>query len=384
MAGESSQTLDELAPWKKRRFRDYELYWTKATESLDSNHPLIEVKPNKSGSRWTVYDKATGKIAIFCHAAVWAWSSPPETGNFVPDGEVAPEGSREGNITSVLDYTAEISYALNTAEDPSFYTAARLLEDHVTSQANFNRYKKPRRQWQEGLSIPTRRRFVFTSRLVVYKNLYNTKDGQPLTTSYKLHPWIDSNVRQSSEWIPNPDRPSIVDFVDGKLNILKPVNYRYFDRGDIVWFSFALVYVVRQSNWQPEFKPLDFVRVGRLPASSQTRVEYSVEDEVGAAYRSFSDGSVTLFEDSDEGSFSDGGAKRQHDADGDETMSDGGLSDLSEKSSYSVSHRAVEAPRKRTKVESSDLVTDLRVNPKGDDVVKRKSGAGCATAWYWV
>lgn len=55
MSGDNSQIIDELAPWKRKRFRDYELSWAKAAESLFSDKPLIEARPNKTGSRWTVH-----------------------------------------------------------------------------------------------------------------------------------------------------------------------------------------------------------------------------------------------------------------------------------------------------------------------------------------
>ncbi|KAJ6501441.1 hypothetical protein C8R47DRAFT_970346 [Mycena vitilis] len=296
MSADLNQTTDDLAPWKRKRFRDYELSWTKAADSLSSEHPLIEARSNKSGSRWTIYDKNTDKIAIFHHAGVWSWAGPPMTGNFVPEGEIAPAGVFEGRITPTLSRRAEVSYAFNTQEDPSFYDAARAVEDHVSGLPDFNKYKKERRTWQDGNTEHSRRRFVFAARLVIRKTPYNAKEGAPYAAPYELHPWIDAALKAQkyTYWIPNPDMPTILDYTNGGLNVVKPENHLYFDNGDIVWFSFALTFEVNPTNWMPEFKPLDFIRVGRLLESSDSRAEYSVEAEVGAAYRSLTEGNVTL------------------------------------------------------------------------------------------
>ncbi|KAJ7495919.1 hypothetical protein B0H11DRAFT_2226914 [Mycena galericulata] len=350
---DATQVLFELAPWKRKRFRDYELSWIKAAESLTTSNPLVEARPNKSGSRWTIYDKATDKIAIFVHAGIWTWASPPQTGNFVPEGKVAPLGVFEGRINTELNRRCETSYAFNTQHDPSFYTAARSVEDYVTGLEGFNKHKKLRRPWQEGETEYRRRRFIFSSNLVIRKTPYNAKDGQPYVAPYDLHPWIREALmaQKSPYWIPNPDMPTILEYVDGKLNAVKPDTYRYFSNGDIVWFSFALTFEVGTNNWMPEYKPLDFIRVGRLPEPSDSQGEFSVEAEVGAAYQSLTTGNVTLLEDDDEAesSHENKARKRGRDSDGDETMSDSGLSD---KSAYSAALAALDGPQKRPKTEA--------------------------------
>ncbi|KAJ6510107.1 hypothetical protein C8R47DRAFT_1208151 [Mycena vitilis] len=372
----SSQVLDALAPWKRKRFREYELSWVKAAESLTSDNPLVEIKSNKLGSRWTVYDKSTDKIAIFFHAGVWAWASPPASGNFVPEGEVAPPGAFEGKITPYLGRRAETNYAINTQYDASFHVAARAMEDHVIRREGFNKYKKPRRTWQNGETEYSRRRFIFASRLVIRKSPYNTKDGaNPNAAPLTVHPWILNALKTQKypNWVPNPDRPSIHDYVDGKLERLEPETSRYFDSGDIVWFSFALTFEINGDNWAPEYKPLDFIRVGHLDESPDTRAEYTMEAEVGSAYKSLTPGSVTLLDDDDaseQGKVDHravAGQKRGRDSDGDDTMeSDGELSDIS---AYSAA-RAV-AERKRPRVDGP-ASPPVKAGVKAEDLAKRR------------
>ncbi|KAJ7154308.1 hypothetical protein C8R43DRAFT_1126390 [Mycena crocata] len=380
MSFDTNQVIEELAPWKRKRFRDYELSWVKAAESLGTSNPLIEVRPNKSGSRWTVYDKATDKLAIFTHAGLWLWASPPHTGNYVPPGEAAPPGVYENRIADRLNIRAETSYAFNTRQDPSFYAAARLVENHLIWQDGFNKLMKPRRNWQIGETEEGRQRFILSARLVIRKTPYNMKDVKnPYKAPYKLHPWVDAalNEQEWPYWIPNPDMPSIVDYVDGKLNMVKPENNRYFDANDIVWFSFALTFDFSGNFWMPEYKPLDFVRVGKLSVPPESRGEYSIEAEVGAAYRSLTEGIVALLEDEeDEDSTAEvyPGVKRPRDSDGDETMSEGGRSD---KSAYSAALVAFEEDaRKRQKMEQgSGAVVAVPPKPpsKVDDSQRRRS-----------
>ncbi|KAJ7815295.1 hypothetical protein B0H13DRAFT_1924265 [Mycena leptocephala] len=326
------QVVSELSPWQSKRFRDYELPWVKAAESLLGDRPLIEIRPNKDGSRWTVFNKATDKIAIFSHASVWCWASPPQTGNFVPEGEVAPDGVHSSRILPELSKKIETSYAFNTQDDPGFYMSARILEDHATSIKGFNKYKKRRRSWQQGETDYARRRFIFSARLVIRKNPHNAKDGPAPVPPYQLHPWIKDalDAQRFQIWMPNPEMPSILDYDEGKLQMLKPTTSQYFKNGDIVWFSFALSFDINANNWMPEYKPLDFVRVGSLPVSSESRMEYSAADFVGSAYQSLSTGSASVLDDLDRSlSYNEiKDLKRSRDSDGDDTMSDGGLSDI--------------------------------------------------------
>ncbi|KAJ7629946.1 hypothetical protein DFH06DRAFT_1005506, partial [Mycena polygramma] len=210
----------------------------------------------------------TNKIAIFYHVALWAWASPPNTGNFVPEGESAPEGVHPSRATSTLSRFAETSYAINTEEDDSFYINAKATNSihYVQKLPGWNKYKKIRRNWQECDSEFTRRRFIFSSRLVTYRTPMNSKEGEEQTLRYKLHPWIQQALSTQKTFIANPEMPAIVDYDNGRLKMLRPTDSRYFNSGDIVWFSFALTFEFTNTNWMPEYKPTDFVRVGNLPS----------------------------------------------------------------------------------------------------------------------
>ncbi|KAJ7490407.1 hypothetical protein B0H11DRAFT_1681587, partial [Mycena galericulata] len=214
-----------------------------------------------------VYNKSTDKIAVFHHAALWSWASPPETGNFVPEGESAPEGTFAPRMCVAYMFRFA-SYAINTEEDSSFYDGAkaRIIEKYVTNNPEFNKHKKRRRGWQDGTSDFARRRFIFAARLVVRRTPYNSRQGEDINLPYKLHPWLEAAIASQKHqvFMANPEMPTILEYENQRLKLLRPTHYRYFQNGDVVWFSFALSFDINNSNWMPEFKPLDFVRVGNV------------------------------------------------------------------------------------------------------------------------
>ncbi|KAJ7725025.1 hypothetical protein B0H16DRAFT_1333035, partial [Mycena metata] len=234
--------------------------------------------------------------AIFFHAGIWAWGGPPQTGNFVPVGEALPPGVFEGRVTRYLGKWAEVNYTINTQDDSSFYDAGRCFEDYLAGLEDFNKYDKPRRKWQDGENEFGRRRYIFGSRLFMYRSPHNRKDGQSEDIPPKTHPWLVAALKKQKHpnWILTPAVASIIDYVDGKLNMLKPVSSNYFAPGDVVWFSFALTYDLSGDTWAPDYKPLDFVRVARAVDSG--RGEHSAEVDVSEAYQPLTEGNVTLLD----------------------------------------------------------------------------------------
>lgn len=50
----TSEVLDELSKWNKKRFRPNDISLTRAVESLSGDNPLVEPKPGRVVSRWIV------------------------------------------------------------------------------------------------------------------------------------------------------------------------------------------------------------------------------------------------------------------------------------------------------------------------------------------
>lgn len=45
-----------------------------------------------------LYSVTTNRIAVLTHAVVWRWGTNFETGNLVPEGEVAPPGLHDSRM----------------------------------------------------------------------------------------------------------------------------------------------------------------------------------------------------------------------------------------------------------------------------------------------
>jgi hypothetical protein len=137
------------------------------------------------------------------------------------------------------------------------------LEEHLVENRTFNRGNRPRRVWQNGLDPEYSRRYILSSPLFLLRSASN----QQVSLTYEPHPWLISAVQQHNKYIINPNRPTTLVLADNELLDLEDGNPPEFQRNDIVWISFTISFIVGREYWQPEYRPIDIVRVGRLPVS---------------------------------------------------------------------------------------------------------------------
>lgn len=138
------------------------------------------------------------------------------------------------------------------------------LEDHVDKQPNFNRGKRPRRGWQDG-----KPRYIISSKVFAKQTPHNTKQGEIFQPYYDVHPWIFEALAKQTEkrFIPNPDKPRLLDYIDNKLVRLEDSPTPYYRKGDIIWMSLKVGFAVGLDSWGTEVMPIEFIRVGTLPDS---------------------------------------------------------------------------------------------------------------------
>jgi hypothetical protein len=98
--------------------------------------------------------------------------------------------------------------------------------------------------------------------LFTRKNAFNM--SKPTTSDYTPHPWLMNAVKEAPAWMPNPIRPRKMAFKDECLISLQDDTDPEFSPGDIIWFSFTLSFVIGPIWWTPEYRPMDFIRVGHL------------------------------------------------------------------------------------------------------------------------
>lgn len=45
-----------------------------------------------------------------------------------------------------------------------------------------------------------------------------------------------------------------------------------FCRGDVVWMSFMLAYIIGGAEWYPDMRPIDYVKIGHLEKSASVSI----------------------------------------------------------------------------------------------------------------
>lgn len=121
--------------------------------------------------------------------------------------------------------------------------------------------RKPRRPWQNGHDNTGRGRFIMSAPMFIRRI-----GGRTATVRYPLHAWVEEATRGNrTSWSPSPERPQIFDCVNGKLRPMWKGDGPRLLRGNIVWMTFRIFFVLGSQNWWPDFVPIDIVRVGNMP-----------------------------------------------------------------------------------------------------------------------
>ncbi|KAI9069789.1 hypothetical protein FKP32DRAFT_1559045 [Trametes sanguinea] len=220
--------------------------------------------------------------AVFYTAAIWMWNSDMETGNFVPVGQEATAKIAENRIQHHPNTLCQFSYAVDTVVDKTLYNAQKKLEEYVTAQPNFNRMKKPRRKWQEGEGSYDST-YIFVSPVFIRRGVYTWKRERLI--SYALHPWIQDATGPGSQFFANPDRPRVFEAVGGVLHDIAGCVPSSLQFGDLVWISFTVDFAVGGAAWNPNFKPVEIVRVGSVATSLIGMNALSYEPSAGEPVR---------------------------------------------------------------------------------------------------
>ncbi|KAH7909546.1 hypothetical protein BJ138DRAFT_1197670 [Hygrophoropsis aurantiaca] len=253
-----TETIERLGRWKLQRFSK-EIPFTKAVTSLATDKPLVYLEAdNQYRTRWTFYDTKTKRPAVFCHAAVWAWSSDLATGNYVPENKPAPLGLPATRLRTKPSTQCQVTYCFNTEYDESLFDIQQTLEEWLPSVKNFNATARPRRGWQDGTDPSRRNRFIMTWDIFERKGKDNTEWVSRI--KYDPHPWVKDAVEKHTYVVPTITKPSFFRLEDKVLTAISDTNPDTFHRGDIVWVSFVLKYDV-SGQWSPVYMPVDFVRV---------------------------------------------------------------------------------------------------------------------------
>lgn len=81
---------------------------------------------------------------------------------------------------------------------------------------------------------------------------------------YELHPWIAEATSPGKAFFANPDRPRVFALVGGALCNIGHCTPPALQYGDLVWISFTVEFIVGTHAWNPNFTPVEIIRVGSV------------------------------------------------------------------------------------------------------------------------
>ena len=83
-----------------------------------------------------LWDVETDNVAVVTHAFIVRWTSPLETGNYVPEGKSKPDNLTEGSRRSEPGPNVQLSVAFDCKTDDSVHRSLAVSHAPVTSIPN--------------------------------------------------------------------------------------------------------------------------------------------------------------------------------------------------------------------------------------------------------
>ncbi|KAI0684414.1 hypothetical protein C8Q76DRAFT_636623, partial [Earliella scabrosa] len=274
-----SSTELAVSHWREHRFRVSDLPFEAAVRSLNSATPWVELR-RASEYEWVFCMPGTNQPAIFSYAGLFATADDYYTGNLVPNGSQAPAGM-EGD-RKYASFRCNYTYCLDTKDDPSIFILQGEMDNFVGEVPGFNPTGIMRREWQSGAGFGTTSRFWMKVPMFVR----NREGERKLPAARHLHPWVVNADRKSRAYRANIARPEIygVTTQGNPIDIRKCENSR-LEKGDVVAFSFTVVYVVGGKDWYPQLLPVDLVRVKERTPSAGGALKTDVVENMEVMVR---------------------------------------------------------------------------------------------------
>ena len=142
---------------------------------------------------------------------------------------------------------------------------SKKFEELVVKETAFNKSCKPRRNWQKG-DNGYDDTFTFSAQVFVRPYAYDV--NRLKNPPYPLHPWVREVVQPTSgkqEYYANPYRPEVWDCSTGTMTRIDKANPPSLQKGDIVWMSFHVEFIIGMQTWSTQLTPRHIIRVGRMP-----------------------------------------------------------------------------------------------------------------------
>ncbi|KAI0710064.1 hypothetical protein C8Q76DRAFT_798830 [Earliella scabrosa] len=240
--------------WKKNRLRETDLLIGDVVGSLSTSTPMVEARLGAPGE-WHIVVAGTDEPAVFTYAGVFASADDYETGNLLPPSK--DEGESVGRFWTYANRMCKYSYALETRVDRTneLWTFQAAFDAYMSSLPGFNPLGLPRSEFQ---SSPKKSSWFWLKMPMFIK--LGDKERKPRPPSFLHQLVIDADDR-SHAFRANPLRTSVRAMEGGRARDIVRCTPDKLERGDTVAVRFKISYYVGGTRWQPEFMPIDIVRV---------------------------------------------------------------------------------------------------------------------------
>ncbi|KAF6743077.1 hypothetical protein DFP72DRAFT_1080947 [Ephemerocybe angulata] len=196
------------------------------------------------------------------------FSTPPDTGNFVPEGKALPHGITESLRKTEPGLQAQVLVVYDCRADVDFDARLRILETWARTKGGFNTEGQTRSSWMSPSSVESTKRFAVTSSLFQRSSAVRAEDSA-YYGGKTVHPWIaETCALKPSSWIPNPN---VVRFLhrdkDGLLVDIAESSSPTLVPGDVVTMTFKILFSTDGSQWYTLFTPIQIIRMGQIESS---------------------------------------------------------------------------------------------------------------------
>ncbi|KAF6758166.1 hypothetical protein DFP72DRAFT_845133 [Ephemerocybe angulata] len=274
---------EDTAHWSSVTFEGEQTleHVMEALRARPSSYTISQAKTGYRGN-WFLWDKETDEAVLLTHAFTVAYSTPLDTGNFVPEGCTAPEGMYDSQMRREPGPRAQVNITFDYGMDPNLSEYVDFLETWVQGIPEFNKAKRARSNWMTPAYIAESSRHTVSIPVFQRKNAFNCKDGK-YEVPYEVHPWIaEASVPNNQHWIPNPSIVRVLErgVDDTLVDVLLESETPALKSGDLVKMTFKVNFAVGPSSWTSNYMPVQIIRVGRVDRDLSTPAVHSEDPEV--------------------------------------------------------------------------------------------------------
>ncbi|KAH6874130.1 hypothetical protein BKA70DRAFT_1240668 [Coprinopsis sp. MPI-PUGE-AT-0042] len=261
-------TSKELGKWQATTMNKGETPLSDITDNV-TDYCILKGSGNDP-SRYLLC-RAKGEVVNVTYAFYWDWGSHAQTGNYFPPGEMIPD--RISNPQQEPNWFCQTSYAFDVWPDPGFFQHIQILNSFADNSKTFNKRNVPRKvsNRKDELEDKTPTTFIMNSQIFTrLARMPRPEQNYSFSVDYELHKDINKACYPRSQFIPKEERPSLGDR-DPQTGLIQPVQDMdcedYFQKGDLIWVCFRVVYTLRKHHWLMTLEPQELVRVVRAEES---------------------------------------------------------------------------------------------------------------------